>query len=132
LTRTIALAFRVPNSQTKCKSPPLLHLPEQVKIHPVVHVIHTTPFVSQPPDIAQVLPPKPDPVPMQDEEEFVVEKVLNHRKRGKGYQWLTLMKGEPTHEATWLPTRNVMDEDGTLTEKFHEYIVSNDILKHLH
>jgi hypothetical protein len=34
-----------------------------LKIHPVVHVIHTTPYRSQPPDIAVPLPEKPAPVP---------------------------------------------------------------------
>lgn len=84
-----------------------LNLPDRMQIHLVIHVIHARPFISQPTNVSQVIPHKPDPVHVQEGEEFVVEILLNLRKRGKGYQWLTLMKGEPTHEATGLPTRDV-------------------------
>lgn len=45
-----------------------LDLPDQLKIHIVLHVVHITLFLEQPFDIAQALLSVPDPVPVQDEE----------------------------------------------------------------
>jgi len=109
-----------------------LDLPSHLKIHPVVHVSHTIPFVSQPADIAHAVPPRPTPVPAIQGEEHVVDKILHHRKRGKGYQFLTLMKGAPTHDAIWQPSRDFVDKDGTVTQVWHEYIVQNDLLPQYH
>ena len=63
---------------------------------------------------------------------FEVEEILAHRKKGKGYQWLSLMKGDPRHDAEWQPTRDFIDDDGTITAKFHTYIVKHGLLPHLH
>jgi hypothetical protein len=61
-----------------------LELPDHLKIHPVVHVIHTTPYRSQPPDTAVPLPEKTAPVPTVLEYEHEVEAILAHRRRGRG------------------------------------------------
>ena len=92
-----------------------LALPSHLKIHPVVHVVHRTPFTEQPRDIAKPIPERPVPVPTVYGDEHVVEKILKHRKRGRGYQFLTLMKGVPTHDAVWQPTRDFVDSDETVT-----------------
>ena len=39
------------------------------------------------------------------------------------------MKGDPTHDAEWQPTRDFVDPDGTMNEKFYEYIKNNGILQ---
>ena len=110
-----------------------LDIPENIRCHPVVQVEHTTPHREQPADIALDIPVRPDPVPDSTGElSFEVEAILAHRKRGRGYQWLALMKGSPQHEAEWQPTRDFIDLDGTLTEAFHSYIVKQNILTHLH
>ena len=88
-----------------------LELPSHFKIKPVVHVSHTVPFHEQPSDIAKPISPRPDPVPTVQGGAYVVEKILKHRKRGRGYQWLTLMKGTPTHEAKWQQARDFTDKD---------------------
>jgi hypothetical protein len=67
-----------------------LELPDHLKIHPVkihlvVHVIHTTTYRSQPPDIAVPLPEKPAPVPVVLGDENEVEAILAHLRRGGGY-----------------------------------------------
>lgn len=67
-------------------------------IHPVVHVIHTTPYVSQPGDICETILERPDIFPFPEGVEHFVQEASNHRNRGKGYHWITLMKGEPTQE----------------------------------
>ena len=110
-----------------------LELPNSVKIHPVVHVEHTVPHRVQPAGIAQESQPKPAPVTGEDGDlEFEVGSILSHRKRGRGFQFLTLMKGAPRHEAAWQPTGDFVDRDGTVTKVFLDYIVEHGILTHLH
>ena len=109
-----------------------VELPEHFRIHPVIHVVHTTPFVEQPSDIAQPVVERPEPVPTVHGDEHVVEKILKHRARGRGFQFLTLMKGAPTHDAVWLPTRDFVDADGTVTDVWQNYIRENGILEKYH
>ncbi len=49
--------------------------------------------------------------------EYGVQDILNHKKRGRRYLWLTLLRGDPLHEATWPLTRDFMDTDGIVTEQ---------------
>ena len=91
-----------------------LELPDHFKIHPVVHVIHTTSFFEQPSDIAALLLSRPEPVPAIDGDKYIVEEILAHRKKGKGHQFLTLWKGYPRHDASWQPTTDVVHRDGSL------------------
>lgn len=110
-----------------------LLLPRHIRIHPVVHVSYTKPHRSQPPDLAQKIRSTPVPVDATAEIPlFKVDRILGHRKRGRGYQWLTLMENSATHEAEWQPTRDFVDSDGTLTKAFRTYIVSKNLLPHLH
>ena len=109
-----------------------LELPAHFKIHPVVHVIHTTPYVEQPADVHLPVQARPEPIPTVHGEEHIVGKILSHRKRGRGYQFLTLMKGEPEHDATWQPTRDFVDSDGTVTDVWHDYIVRHNLLPEYH
>lgn len=110
-----------------------LDFPSNMRLHPVVHVSHTTPHRSQPTSLSQPVTPRPDPVPdISGDLLFQVERILAHRKRGRGYQWLTLMTGSPQHEAEWQPTRDFVDADGTLTGAFRDYIVEHGLLPHLH
>ena len=109
-----------------------LELPSHFKIHPVIHVVQTTPFVGQPSDIAKPVPERPAPVPTIHGEEQVVDKILKHRTRGRGYQFLTLMKGAPSHDSEWQPTRDFVDKDGTVTDVWKQqirekYIFENNI-----
>ena len=87
-----------------------------------IHVVHTTPFVGQPSDIAKPVPERPARVKTIHGEEQVVDKILKHRTRGRGYQFLTLMKGAPSHDSEWQPTRDFVDEDGTVTDVWKRYI----------
>ena len=108
-----------------------VELPDHVKIHDVINVMHTVPYRSQPPDIAVPVSPRPDPVPAVEGEEYHVESILKHRKRGRGFQFLTLWKGYPTHDAEWLPTKNFIGWDGSIKEKFYEYIKKENVMRHL-
>ena len=77
-----------------------LELPEHFKIRSVVHVIHTTPFFELPREIEALLPPRPEPVPAIDGDECIVEEILAHRKKGRGYQFLPLWNGYPSHDVS--------------------------------
>lgn len=109
-----------------------MDLPNHLKIHPDVHVIQTTPHKEQPADIDLLITPqKSDPVPMPEGEEQVVGCILKHRKRARGYQFLTLMKRAPNHEAEWKHTKDV-DHDSTVTEVRYNYILENGIFPEYH
>ena len=99
-----------------------LELPDHLRIHPVVHVIHTKPHYEQPLDISSSVPVRPTPVPTALGPEYEVESILAHRRRGRGYQFLTLMKGDPIHDAEWQPARDFIDPDGTMTEALMKYV----------
>jgi len=105
-----------------------LDLPEHFKIHPVVHVIHTMPFKEQPEDIRQEVAPRPEPIPTIQGEEYIVEKILGHRKKGRGYQFLTLWKGYPNHDATWQKTADFIDHRGNKNVIWQDYLRQNGIL----
>ena len=38
---------------------------------------------------------------MEGEEVYVVERILKHRRRGRGYQYYMLWEGYPITEASW-------------------------------
>ncbi len=114
------------------KNAVMVGLSNHFKIHDVVHIVHTTPYHEQPSDISAPVKKRADPVPAVGGEEYIVESILNHRKRGKGYQFLTLMKGSPTYDAEWQPSRDFIDKDGTITDVFLEYIKKKNILPHLY
>lgn len=78
-----------------------LEFPAHSRFHSVLHVIHTTQYTEQLLDIFCPMPPMSKPVPSIIGEEHVGKKILNHRPRGLRFQFLTSMKGCPTHDAAW-------------------------------
>lgn len=65
------------------------------KIHPVIpviHVIHTTPYLDQPNHVSQSFTPWPSPVLTVHEEEHVYETISDHHREGQRFQILTLAK----------------------------------------
>ncbi len=113
--------------QLICKNAVKLDFPPNVKAHPVVNVSFTVPYHEQPLDIGNPLPETSVPVETPEGPEFVVEEILSYRKRGRGYQFLTLMKGAPRHEASWQPTRDFIDSDGTVTAALYYYVKAHDL-----
>ncbi len=76
-----------------------LELPSYVEMHDVVNMMDTFPYKSQLNDISAPVTPRPDPLPSFEGEECQIDRILNHRRKGRGFQFLTLMKGFPTHDA---------------------------------
>ena len=76
---------------------------------------------------------RPVPVVLKDGSlDYTVQDIISHRKRGRKFQLLTLMKGAPRHEAARQPTADFIDTDGTVTSGFLDYIQHHNILRHFH
>ena len=57
-----------------------VELPHNVKIHPVIHVKHTTPFKTQPTELKNFKTLKPEETKMKDGSiEYGVQDILNHK-----------------------------------------------------
>ena len=74
-----------------------LELPSHVKIRDVINLIRTVPCTSPPRDMYAPITHRPGPTPVFESEENEVESTLSDRKRRKVFQFLTLMRGFPTH-----------------------------------
>lgn len=110
-----------------------LDLPRHIRFYQVVHVSHTKSHREYPSDLAQKVRTTPVSVDSTAATPlFAVDRILAHRRRGRGYQWLTLMEDSSTHEAQWQHTRDFIDDAGTVTKAFHTYIVQKHLLTHLH
>lgn len=110
-----------------------IDLPENISIHPVIHVEHTARAYRQPSNISTTPEPSAQPFINEHGESVIeVSAILSHRRRGKSWQFLTQYKGVPAHEAEWKPLRDFVDDDNTITDALHRYITHNNILQHLH
>ena len=83
-------------SRQICKNRVEVELPDHMKIHNVINVIHTATYGKKPSYIAALMLKKPGPVPKLQGDGFVVESIWKNRKKGRGIQFLTDMKGTPT------------------------------------
>jgi hypothetical protein len=79
-----------------------LELPPTWRIHNSFHALLLTPYVENEvhgPNYTRPLAELID----GEEEEWEVERIIGHRKRGRGHQYHVLWKGYPISEATWEP-----------------------------
>lgn len=110
-----------------------LDFPPNITAHPVVHVEHMSRAQKQPTDISQPITTRRSPFPQADATTLIyVDKILRHRKRGAGYQWIAAKTGAPLDEEEWKQTKDFVDKDGTINEAFHKYICDHTILPDLH
>ena len=58
--------------------------------------------------------PEPTPELVEGEEVYEVETILNHRKRGRGYQYFVKWRGYPISDASWEPELSFSDDGDTL------------------
>lgn len=90
-----------------------LDLPPRFRdIHPVFHVSLLEPWHSRPGEED----PRPDPILIQGENEWIVESILAMRKRHKKTQYLVKWQGYPDTETSWEPAEFV--EDTIALEEF--------------
>ena len=76
-----------------------LKLLETWKIHNVFHAILLRPFTET--EAHGNNYPRPPPDLLEGEEVYTVERILKHRRRGRGYQYYILWEGYPITEASW-------------------------------
>ena len=84
-----------------------LDLPARFSIHPVMNVSQLKKFVDNPTEFASRAPPRPSPVIVAGKEEYVVDEVLDHRKRYKKLEYLVRWRGFPESENSWEPEANL-------------------------
>ncbi|XP_041423618.1 uncharacterized protein LOC121395101 [Xenopus laevis] len=82
-----------------------LKLPNSYRIHPVFHAALLKPVVHH--HFPGRSFPPPPPVIVDNQEEFVVEQILDVRRRGKRLQYLIKWKGYGPEENSWEPSSNI-------------------------
>jgi hypothetical protein len=78
-----------------------LQLPAEMRIHPVFHVSLLKPHQENPAEFAGRKPPPPPPVAKGGESEYVVERILDKRTKGRRTEYLVKWSGYGLHDATW-------------------------------
>lgn len=97
-----------------------LDLPTSLKIHPVFHISLLRPY-KQPDDYPHrdPTPPPPPEVSINDETEYEVEQILDHRTRRNKKEYLVKWKGYPEYDATWEPEDHLINAEEIVREYEH-------------
>ena len=82
-----------------------LKLPDQWRIHPVFHASLLTAFKETDEHGLNFTNPSPDLI--DGEEQYEVEAILAHRRRGRGYQYLIKWVGYSSSENMWRSTEDL-------------------------
>ena len=77
-----------------------LDLPPYIKIHPVISVIHLEPYL---PDPYHRPRPKPGPVLVGDQEEYTVDRIIDHELRHRKIFYRIRWQGYEATDDTWEP-----------------------------
>lgn len=97
-----------------------LALPRDLKVYPVFHVDRLSPWKGN--DVNGILPPPPQPVQVQGEEEYEVESILDSRikkvGRGQCLEYLVHWKGYSAGKRSWEPSANLTHARAKVTA-FH-------------
>src|SRR6201994_4639076 len=86
----------------------------QWKIHPVFHSTLLTPYCETQEHGPNFIKPPPDLIDGQ--EEYKVEAIIGHRKRGPKWIYLTKWKGYGSNDNTWEPEENLLNSEEILEE----------------
>lgn len=100
-----------------------LKLPATLKIFPTFHVSLLRPYRRADGSLfPSRIHPEPGPIVGEDGQEgWVVDRILDKRKWGRGYQYLVSFDGYGKESDTWLPAREVED-----LSAFDEWLKVND------
>ena len=92
-----------------------IKIPETWTIHNVFHSSLLTKH-HKPEFDSQKRPAPPPPDIINEEEEYKVEAILKHRKRGRRYWYLVHWKGYDASDNSWIPKRDLIHLEELLTE----------------
>jgi hypothetical protein len=87
-----------------------LELPAQLRIHPVTNVSKLRRYKHSPPQFAGRPQPLDRPPPSATDaaaEEWVVERIIASRGRGRSLQYLIKWEGYPNEESSWEPKKHL-------------------------
>ena len=76
-----------------------LEMSEAMRIHPVVNVSQVKKYYGS--------LQNPHPIKIDGEEDYEVKNILDHRRLGRGYQYLVSWTGHDASENQWLPEREL-------------------------
>jgi hypothetical protein len=87
-----------------------------LKIHDVFHVDHLSPYKGN--NVNGLLPPPPDPITVDGEEEYEVDHIRDSKVFGQTLKYLVRWKGYGEGEDTWEPAKNLANAKAKVDE-FH-------------
>ena len=89
-----------------------LKLPKSWRIHDVFHATLLRPYKEN--KIYGENFTEPPLELLEGEEVYEIETILNHRKRGRGYQYFVKWQGYPITDASWEPEHAFSNDGDTL------------------
>lgn len=110
-----------------------LDRPASNKSHCVIYVGYTRLVVLLPSNLQLDVPIEteiPEEWYYERSSVYKVDVLLAHRQKGYRWQWwqrLTYLEGAQQHDAKCQPWRDFINDDGTRTEAFLNYIVQNGL-----
>lgn len=123
VSNKLAPKFIGPFRVTRIISPVAVRLklpPAYRRIHPTFHVSKIKPVFQ-----ARINPPVPVPPPprlVDGEPTFSVNRILDSRRRGRGFQYLVDWEGYGPEERSWVPARDILDH--SLIDDFNRQVNS--------
>ena len=94
-----------------------LKLPASWKVHNVFHAVLLRPYMEN--EVHGNNYPRPPPDLLEGEEVYTVERILKHRRRGRGYQYYIQWEGYPITEASW-ESESAFSADGDTLANYKE------------